>query len=493
MRRYLLAWLMAAAAQAAVIRGVVVENQTSKPVARSTVTLEPIAGTSGDRRVIRANHVGSFEFDAVPGGTYVIRAARVGFMPAEYGQKRWNSSGTPVVVTADGSAFVNIRLLRYSAIRGTVVDENDVGMPDHEVVAYRNVKPLEIVSRTVTDDRGTYNLHGLAPGTYVVRTTGKRYEDEIYMPTFGRETGDWDQARTVEVNVEQDSIGPDIAPFPGGHLFTLTVGALEELPEGYIITVTLASDLGRRTAQGKFARFTELPPGNYEVFAEAVPASGGEPTHASYQAISLGRDLSVTLRVLPFGSIDLAGAPQNDSGKLWARPKDLAGVGSPFSLTVVRGRASIRPGHWELLWQPPSGYYVADFAGGPPRTDGSRPDSWNDLVVAGYAGRRFVAASGPGSIRVLVKSAGDPVPGVPVFLEGYNPTTHARVTDLQIGRTDARGRYVFAELAPGTYRILATFEYLAPDVQTMDLTGVQFVSVSAHGDQAQDLDLYVIR
>lgn len=78
-------------------------------------------------------------------------------------------------------------------------------------------------------------------------------------------------------------------------------------------------------------------------------------------------------------------------------------------------------------------------------------------------------------------------------MEGYDTATHVRITDLRTTRADARGQYAFRDLAPGTYRILGTFEYLAPDVQTMDLAGAQLVTVDPHGEIALDLDLYVIR
>jgi hypothetical protein len=80
-----------------------------------------------------------------------------------------------------------------------------------------------------------------------------------------------------------------------------------------------------------------------------------------------------------------------------------------------------------------------------------------------------------------------------VYLEGYDLATRTRVTDLRSVRTDARGQYYLGGLAPGTYRILGTFEYLTPDVQTMDAAGAVMVTVGAHGEVPQDLDLYVIQ
>ena len=98
MLKYLLAPLFATVLHAAVIRGVVVENFTSKPLARAAVVLEPVAGTPGAIKSIRANTLGVFEFDSLAAGAYVIKASRKGFMPLEYGQKRWNSAGRPLTI-----------------------------------------------------------------------------------------------------------------------------------------------------------------------------------------------------------------------------------------------------------------------------------------------------------------------------------------------------------------------------------------------------------
>jgi hypothetical protein len=297
MRTYLpallLVLLLATAVHAAVIRGVVVENLTGKPLARSTVTLQPVAGTPGATRSLRANNIGGFEFDSLAAGTYIMKASRKGFMALEYGQKRWNSSGTPLVLEESAALFLSIRLLRYSAIQGSVVDENDVGMPDHDVVAYRNSKPPVLVVQATTDDRGAYRLPGLEPGTYVVRTAGKRYDDEAYLPTFSTETEQLEQARTIDLAPEQDAERADIRPFPGGRFFNLSVDAASAIP-GTETTLTLASELGRKTLKISSFRCTDLPAGDYEVYAEThVEGSGGEPLQAGYQRPPLGHDAGV--------------------------------------------------------------------------------------------------------------------------------------------------------------------------------------------------------
>jgi hypothetical protein len=502
MRGYLPALLLATAAHAATIRGGVVENLSGKPLARTILALQPIENTPGAPRIVHANTLGAFEFDGLPAGTYILKAERRGFLPAEYGQKRWNSAGTPVILQESDVVVLSLRMLRYSAIRGTVSDENDVGLPDHSVVAYRNTTPPEIVSEAITDDRGAFRLPGLEPGTYLVRTAGKRYPDETYLPTFSRETDRIDQARLIEVAPEQEADFADVRPIAGGRFFNLSVEAKFPI-EGTEVTLTLASLLGRVIVKGAWFRFTDLPAGDYEVYAETRgPAPSTQLAQAAYQRLSLGRDADIVIRFQPppppppmrgGSEILVSGGPSSDPGKLWIRRKDLAGVGAPFEADLGRGRANLPIGRWELLFQPVTGYYVAGFSGPGVAPAATRADGWNEALSQGYSVFQFTLASGPGAIHGVVKSSDETVPGVPVYLEEFDPNTHTRVTDLRTTRTDARGNYSFRDLAPGAYRILATFEYLAPDLQTMDLVNAQLVTVEPHGDLPVDPEFYVIR
>src|SRR5580700_8535770 len=76
-RRKLAALLALAAGtmQAAVIHGTVVENQTGHPLARATVTVQPVGSGSASQSV-RTNAYGNFEVSALAAGTYLISATR---------------------------------------------------------------------------------------------------------------------------------------------------------------------------------------------------------------------------------------------------------------------------------------------------------------------------------------------------------------------------------------------------------------------------------
>ena len=129
---------------AAAIRGVVVEDAGGMPLARSLVVVQPIAGTGAPTQSVRSKDDGQFEFASLPAGAYLVLAQRRGFAPVQYGQKQWKGSGVPLVLDDAGAASLEIRLQRFGSIAGTVLDENDVGLPDHEVVTVLELYPSTI-------------------------------------------------------------------------------------------------------------------------------------------------------------------------------------------------------------------------------------------------------------------------------------------------------------------------------------------------------------
>jgi Carboxypeptidase regulatory-like domain len=352
---------------AAGIRGNVVEHQTGKSLARALVDLQPVAGTPGSAVSMRTNHYGAFEFHSLAAGAYVLKVSRRGFVPIEHGQKRWDSAGQPIVLTPDASPFVTIRLPRYGAITGMVVDENDVGLSQHDVVAYRSTQPPRMVARGASDERGVYRISGLEPGTYVVRSAGKQDEAIEYVPTFSRETLRYEEARPVQVYLDEDAKGANVRPL-SGKLFTLS-GIAEPSPANAgPVSVVLASDTGRLRVQGPAFRFESLPPGQYELYAESPenPKMGWKFQAAYLQMNINSNPAPVSLSVQPIREtrFEFASGPSDTAAlEILARRKDYAGVEQPQRLRLDSDRALLPPGRWEVMLPAPSGYYVAGFLG----------------------------------------------------------------------------------------------------------------------------------
>ena len=100
----------------------------------------------------------------------------------QYGQKQYHGAGLPVILEEASATFLNLRLPRFGSITGIVADENDVGILEHDVVAYCNTRPPQIAGRARTDDRGVYRIWGLEPGAYLVRALAKQHEETATCP-----------------------------------------------------------------------------------------------------------------------------------------------------------------------------------------------------------------------------------------------------------------------------------------------------------------------
>jgi hypothetical protein len=421
MRPVLIAMLAATTLNAAAIRGVILDRQTGRPLARASVVAQPISGTAGVPRTVKSAADGSFEISDLAAGAWLVIGSRRGFAP------------TRAVADADAPSLT-IRMRRFGAITGTVVDENEVGLQEHEVVAYRNARPLSIIARAKTDERGVYRLEGLEPGTYVVRTVGREYWEGSYLSTFAREALLFQEARTVTVGYDDEVPLVDLRP-PPGRLLTVSGTAFGQTPA----TVTLISDVGTQTTKvgtGGVFRFPPVVPGRYEVYAAGR-------TEADWQRFELYQGSGpVRLSLAPYPELrllieDTDGKPIDPlSAPILIRRRDLAGEGKP---EPFRGESRVlAPGRWELSLAPtPSWYSVT-------------PSGWTEvaLTAPGPAVAKFVLSNRPATIRGVVRDgSGEPIAGALVQLDG-----------LRAIRADNRGQFEFYGLAPGAYRLIATFE-----------------------------------
>jgi len=485
---------------AAVIRGVVVENQTGRPLQRATIVIQGNAG-AGAAQAVRSNLYGAFEFTGLPGGWYLVSAARPPFAPVQYGQKRWHAAGTPVLLEENRSVYLDIRLQRFGSISGFVGDENDVGLHEHEVVAYRNTRPPQLAARVKTDDRGVYRLWGLEPGAYVVRSLARRLEDWGYLPTFAKQTERLEDAYLIDVALDQQTDNVNLRAIPG-RLFSIG-GRVNYPPPPAVITMTLVSDMGSESVvvdgNGNFAFPNPQSPGQYELYG-ASPAVGRYGAEFGlYMPLALDRDMSemrVSLSPIPQLRVvieDPKGIPiETTAGyRLSARRRTLSADIEAQTLRLTR-TLQLQPGRWDLLLTPPVSQYVSNFSGPPDDLSRSHPEGWNPILLTGGATARFVISNGAGSIHGVVTTSGQPVAGAPVFLEPYDPVQRTRAADLRTTRADERGQYRFAGLAPGAFRVLSSFDFRTAEPLALE-AAARTVKLEQSDNQTADIDLYVIR
>jgi hypothetical protein len=511
MRKLLLLALTAGALRAAVVSGEVVENQTGRRLKRALVAIQPVAGSGGAPFSTRTNNFGAFTFSSVPGGAYLVSASRRGFAPAQYGQKRWRGSGLPVFVEQNSSVTLVIRLPRLAAVMGTILDENDVGLPDHDVAAYRNTRPPQPVVRGRTDDRGVYRLSGLDPGVYLVRALAKKDEEEMYLPTFYRDEATVERAYTVTLDLDREVDRIDIHPTLG-RLYTMSGQATASCID-VPVALTLVSDLGSETLMtdgfGAF-RFNPMPPGQYELYAQVVcktqPGAGPQVSatgmEAAYVPVALDhdRDVRFGLRSLPSVRLYFEGSQGQRitdlrSIQVVARKKELSGNRPPEALKIGTGALRLMPGRWDVAVVPTPDWFVSGFtSGGPPDLGKTHPEEWNEISLTdGGAALRFILAENPGAVHGVVKAAAEPAIGAPVFLEASDLPANRRLDDPRVTHTDIHGQYHFNGLAPGAYRVLSSFDFQMPEPLEMTNADAPTLHVQEGKDLQADLELYVVK
>lgn len=214
----------------AIIRGTVLAADTGAPVRRAQVRANTSDGR--DSRVVLTDDQGRFELKDLVGGRYNLSASRTGYVSLQYGQRRPNERGMPVEV-APGAVLDKIvfGLPRGGVIAGRLLDEAGDPLADAQVQLMRSAfmpggRRLQPAGRMdTTDDQGSFRLHGLAPGEYVVSATMRSQmmsgppglvpgSDQGYAPTYYPGTPAMNDAQRITVGLGQEVSGITFAMTP---------------------------------------------------------------------------------------------------------------------------------------------------------------------------------------------------------------------------------------------------------------------------------------
>ena len=166
------------ATASASIAGAVTAGDSGRPLRRVRISLEDDRGTAKAFAV--TDEQGRFTLTPLAAGSYILKAARAGFLEVIYGQSKRGSgrAGTPIKL-ADGQRLEKLALAlpRGSVITGVITDEVGDPVSNVAVRAFRSVmrsgerawqSPATIAS---SDDRGQYRAFGLVPGEYLLCAT----------------------------------------------------------------------------------------------------------------------------------------------------------------------------------------------------------------------------------------------------------------------------------------------------------------------------------
>jgi protocatechuate 3,4-dioxygenase beta subunit len=438
--------LLAACAHAATVQGAIYDEETRNPLARTKVSLIPLPGTPSGTATMLANERGAYAFQGVVPGWYLIRTARPGYAIAEYGQARPGLPGTPIEVSDTGQPESRqIVMRRQAAITGSVLDDNAVGIADWPVSVYTARQPITRIAQGTTDDRGNFRIGELDPGAYIVRSGGGELEDaSTLVPAYFKYGTAVANAESVRVRLGETQ-GYVVIHTVEGKLFELTgdVTPNDRRPA----MVTLITDTGRRTIASKSGPYVApgVPPGPIELLAEGQGC-------ASYQKLLVDRNMFARVDCSPLVPPVITGA---GDVPLIARRRDLDGPGPE---TTVSADKPLLPGHWEFTLQPGPSYYLVSIANEEDKTPPARLDGWFPLDIGNAPRLRVTLSAKPASISGVVSSSSRPVIGAPVFLQQLNPDAPELPLQSWSGRADAQGSFSFTGLAPGSYRLMSSFD-----------------------------------
>ncbi|MEY9091683.1 carboxypeptidase regulatory-like domain-containing protein [Paenibacillus sp. RC84] len=361
------------------------------------------------------------------GGTYVINSLQPANYTITFSETAYASQTTGVSIAPGAQSVLNIALQQLAgSITGMVTDLNGNPLENAVVRVFMN---SFVVATLNADQNGQFDIHGLAPGSYMVRAETPGYQRQLIGAFI-------QPGETVEVDFA-------LAPQPGTLTGTVTAGTSPVPGAVLVVRQTDNSVIGRTitSADGTYV-LEELAPGTYTaaVFAD------GLQTQIKGFSITAGQTTTVSFNLEPLPGI-VAGTVYNASTN-----QLLADI--PVAVRIVDTNGLVI----QSLFTDQFGAFTApNLAPGSYTAIVSSTDFQTNLVsfliAAGQTTTiRVGLIPSPGQISGTVTDAGmdTGISGAAIRISNYTGTLIATVL------TDSSGYFRAEGLAPDTYIVTAS-------------------------------------
>jgi hypothetical protein len=249
------------------LAGTVVNYVTGEPLDKVEITTEGFGSRGGSAASATSDARGRFSLANLEPGQYRLKGKRNRFLDTNYGARRAEGSGTPIVIEAGQNIKdLKFKLIPLGVIAGTVRDPEGEPLVRVPVGALRvrfeeGRRKVTAVDAAFTDDMGQYRITGLSPGTYYVRANPQPKSGggdlvasgavegsffivtgdlsginaanssslPVLLPALYPGVQDGESARTVDVGIGSRISGIDISLPRSG---TVTVKGHVSVPEG---------------------------------------------------------------------------------------------------------------------------------------------------------------------------------------------------------------------------------------------------------------------
>lgn len=505
--------------------GRVVDADTGEGLPQATVKLTPLGagrerprfgprGSDGQtlpfpnqppRPQTTSGDDGSFRLPAAP-GDYHSSIELVGYV-IDYASV---DPSTIITLKAQQTLpALTVKLRKQAVITGRVFDQDGRPIAHAMVMALTPPRTLQGVAMEAaskataqTNDLGEYRLAGLQPGKYLVSAGGSfataifgggpSYETRYYpgvssvkaaqsLDVAAGNTRSAIDFRLSEISLV--SISGKVSPSGPGTMLTLQ---LDESGQGPPILPPEVSEAGEFT-------FPRVAPGDYTLtamFFEPKPDQLSQPTGNVHLRLKVGdRPIS--------GLLLTRKTPMIVTGRIVAPPNAaLAGIGiflrrerqngpQPGNTRAdANGRFSlsnIDPITYQpVVFDLPNGYYVKSITYG--ETAASETLNLEDGVVADLT---ITLDNGTAQLSGrVINQKKQPAVGTIVVLMNANQ-------EVFVAPADARGEYLFADLAPGEYRLStsATPNLFDPAVQAQLTQHGQKITLAHSAQETRQLEV----
>ncbi|MBY0503595.1 MAG: carboxypeptidase regulatory-like domain-containing protein [Bryobacteraceae bacterium] len=520
---------VAAFQSSAIISGRVVDSITGEPIRKATVTLVPdtdrgprvarfvngqplakITTTPGDRGIV-TDAAGNFRGQVSP-GSYLASAGHARYV-------EYLESAKSVTVTAGETVSVTLKLNKHGVITGRVLDE------DGEPIVRAMVQPLKWVitgglngQRTLmpqgggavsTNDLGEYRLYGLAPGKYLIAAqatyrasleneAGRQAYTTVYFPSVTNvataeaipmapgQTREGVDLRLSKVRVVR--VQGKVGPLPVMGAASRGVNMMVQLEPRHAASPMNRIERLRSSPVTSLGDFdlTEVPAGSYTLIANIFGSTQDRRT--ARMNLEVGdRDVTgIALTLEPLLTLNgrfVAEDPVSFTGlTLHLRRSDGPSVGA-YGRADALGQFSVdnlqKDTYQVQVNGRPKGYYVRQMRMGSLEV--------KDRLNLEGAGGELVVALEKGTAELTGRVMGpdqSPAKRVPVLLLSGQSAVMSTQTDDQ-------GQYVFSDVPPGDYRVIASVSANINDADDLERlsAAASKVTLTRGGRERRDLEL----
>ncbi|MBL8215725.1 MAG: carboxypeptidase regulatory-like domain-containing protein [Bryobacterales bacterium] len=471
------------------LAGRAVHFKTREALRKTQVTLAPFNAKGKETRVIITDSEGRFLFRDVPPGRYLLTGMRAGFILGRLG-----TPSQPLELKEGRSVRdIELALTPQSVLAGRVIDHDGDPVPNAQIVALQmstrtGYREVINAANTITNDIGEFRIPGLYAGRYLLIANYRREptapEDQFlmvsgedYAPTYYPNASTSGAATPIDVVTGEDSLN-HVIKMRRLPVFRIS-GRINGSRERQGLRLYLVSDDNEAMRAG-FAfqqmatlqapdgfTFPGVVPGPYQVIAirggKQTVTVARQPVTVGYHGID---DLGVTLLepVEIAGRLRVEGNASVNLSKVSVRLQPTeALLPNAIEMQVSKenrfeAEAASRERFLLLLRNLPENVYVHSIR----VANQEAITAGVDLTYAPPLTQvDVVLRANPGSVEGVVHEGGNAAPSRLVTI-APDPAEPNQPWRTQEATSDEFGRFRFAGLAPGNYRVTSGAERHSP-------------------------------